>query len=125
MLANDQSIDFSLLSNSDHACTSHGPGEVIFAQGDPGDRMYLVRTGEVEILHNDAVVDTIGAGEIFGEMALIDGSPRSAGARARGDCELQPIDEKAFLSLVHETPYFALDVMRTLALRLRAMNERI
>ena len=71
------------------------------------------------------VVDTLGPGEMFGEMALIDGSPRSAEARTKGACELQPIDERAFLSLVRETPYFALDVMRTLALRLRAMNERI
>ena len=103
----------------------HAAGETIFAQGDVGDRMYLVRTGEVEIVHSGTVVDTVGPGEIFGEMALIDGSPRSAEARAKVASELQPIDEKAFLFLVHETPHFALDVMRTLALRLRAMNERI
>ena len=122
---NDQSIDFSLLSKSGFVCTSHAAGETIFAQGDVGDRMYLVRTGEVEIVHSGTVVDTVGPGEIFGEMALIDGSPRSAEARAKVASELQPIDEKAFLFLVHETPHFALDVMRTLALRLRAMNERI
>ncbi|MGI9382839.1 MAG: cyclic nucleotide-binding domain-containing protein [Methyloligellaceae bacterium] len=124
-MATDQSIDFSLLSKSGFACTTHAPGETIFAQGDAGDRMYVVRTGVVEIVHNDRVVDVLGSGEIFGEMALIDGSPRSAGARAREACELQPVDEDAFLFLVHETPHFALDVMRTLALRLRAMNERV
>lgn len=124
-MTDDRSIDFSLLSKSGSTCTTHAAGETIFAQGDVGDRMYLVRTGEVEIVHGGRVVDTLGPGEIFGEMALIDGSPRSAEARTKGTCELQPIDERAFLSLVRETPYFALDVMRTLALRLRAMNERI
>ena len=77
--------------------------------------MFLIRSGEVEHRarwqsHRDA-----GPGGIFGEMALIDGSPRSATARAKTDCVVAPINEKIFLFLVHETPYFAIAVMRTLA----------
>jgi CRP-like cAMP-binding protein len=56
-------------------------------------------------------------------MALIDGSPRNATARAKSDCEVAPINEKSFLFLVHETPFFAIAVMRTLADRLRRANE--
>lgn len=62
---------------------------------------------------------TLSSGGIFGEMALIDGSPRAATARAKTACEVAPITEKSFLFLVHETPFFAIAVMRTLAERLR------
>ena len=99
------------------------PGDVIFAEGDKGDAMYVVRTGEVTIERGGRVMETLSGGGIFGEMALIDGSPRSATVRAKTDCEVAPINEKTFLFLVHETPFFAIAVMRTLADRLRRMDE--
>jgi CRP-like cAMP-binding protein len=68
-------------------------------------------------------METLGPGGIFGEMALIDGTVRSATVRAKTDCEVAPINEKTFLFLVHETPFFAIAVMRALAGRLRHMNE--
>ena len=58
-------------------------------------------------------------------MGLIDGSPRSASVIALEPCEVVPVNERSFLYLVHETPYFALDVMRTLATRIRRMNEKL
>jgi CRP-like cAMP-binding protein len=94
-------------------------GEVIFAEGEQGRLMYLVKAGEVEIVKHGQVIDTVRPGEVFGEMALIDDSPRSATARARTDCQLAPVDEYNFLFLVQHAPYFSLQVMRTLASRLR------
>ena len=88
-------------------------------QGDKGDKMYVIRSGEVEIERDGKVVEKLTDGGIFGEMALIDGSPRAATARAKTTCEVAPITEKTFLFLVHETPFFAIAVMRTLAERLR------
>lgn len=88
-------------------------------QGDKGDKMYVIRSGEVEIERDGKVVEKLTDGDIFGEMALIDGSPRAATARAKTTCEVAPITEKTFLFLVHETPFFAIAVMRTLAERLR------
>ena len=82
-----------------------------------------MRTGEVTIERGGRVMETLGGGGVFGEMALIDGSPRSATVRAKTDCEVAPINEKTFLFLVHETPFFAIAVMRTLADRLRRMDE--
>ena len=86
---------------------------------------------ELELLSPDILeaggtpLTTVTAGGIFGEMSLIDRSPRSATATADGGCEVAPINEKAFLYLVHETPYFSLDVMRVLAVRVRLMNALI
>jgi len=81
--------------------------------------MFAIVEGTVEIVRGDAVRETLGAGEFFGEMSLIDKSPRSATARAKTDCRIVAIDEKRFGFMVQQTPFFALEVMRTLAARLR------
>ncbi len=117
-------INFQLLANSGFPPQNFVSGEAIFEEGSEGDKMYVIRSGEVLIEKGGKVIETVPPGGIVGEMALIDGSPRSATARAKTDCEVAPITEKAFLFLVHETPFFAIAVMRTLADRLRRTNER-
>ena len=94
-------------------------GAPIFAAGDRGDYMYVVAEGEVDLHKGGAHLRTVPPGGIFGEMAMIDGSVRSADAVARTDCVLAPVDERRFLFLVHETPMFALEVMKVMAERLR------
>jgi CRP-like cAMP-binding protein len=112
-------IDLNLLANAGFPPASFAPGDIIFSAGDAGDQMFVVRSGEVDIERDGKVIETLSAGGVFGEMALIDGAPRSATARAKTACELVPINERTFLFLVHETPFFAIAVMRTLAERLR------
>jgi CRP-like cAMP-binding protein len=114
-----------MLANAGFPPARFAAGDVIFAEGDKGDVMYVVRTGEVAIERGGRVMETLGGGGVFGEMALIDGSPRSATVRAKTECEVAPINEKTFLFLVHETPFFAIAVMRTLADRLRRMDEAV
>jgi CRP/FNR family transcriptional regulator, cyclic AMP receptor protein len=111
--------DFQLLANAGFPPAKFEPGEVIFSEGDKGDKMYVIRSGEIEVERDGKIVETLSGGGIFGEMALIDGSPRAATARAKTACEVAPITEKTFLFLVHETPFFAIAVMRSLADRLR------
>ncbi len=100
-------------------------GNYIFRIGDAAKVMYLVIEGEVDLMLGDTVVETAGEGAFIGEMALIDDEPRSASARARNDCRVFPIDEARFQSLVKETPFFALQMMKTLARRLRKMDARL
>jgi CRP/FNR family cyclic AMP-dependent transcriptional regulator len=116
-------LNYQLIANAGAGTENFGAGEVIFEEGSEGDRMYVVRSGEVAIEKDGKILATLGAGDILGEMALIDGSKRCATARASQDCEVAPITEKTFLFLVHETPSFALSVMRTLADRLRRLNQ--
>ncbi len=99
-------------------------GETIFKEGDPGEHMYFVLAGRINIVVRDNVVDTVGMGGIVGEMALIDDKPRSASAIAKTACKLIPIDQGRFMSLVQETPDFAIQVMRVMANRLRQMDAR-
>jgi CRP/FNR family transcriptional regulator, cyclic AMP receptor protein len=101
------------------------PGQTLFQEGEPGDRMYVIREGDVEISVDSHVVATIGPGSVCGEMALIEDAPRSATARAVGDCAAVAVTQRRFEFLVQEYPWFAIEVMKTMADRLRAMNERV
>lgn len=94
-------------------------GSVVFQEGEAGDSMYAVVEGEVEIRKGSQVLEVVGPGGVFGEMALIDHEPRSASALAVSDAKIVSIPEKRFLLLVQQTPYFALQMMQLLTSRLR------
>jgi CRP-like cAMP-binding protein len=98
-------------------------GSVVFEQGDPGDAMYVVLEGEVEVYVGTTKVETLAAGDIFGEMALIDRAPRAARAVAKTRCKLVSIPELRFVHLVQRTPQFSLHIMKVLADRLRKLNR--
>jgi CRP/FNR family cyclic AMP-dependent transcriptional regulator len=100
-------------------------GEAIFSTYDLGAEMYVVLEGEVEITIGPRIVETLGPGEPFGEMALIDQAPRVATAVAKTPCKLAVITEKRFLFMVQTTPHFALQIMKVMADRLRKMNARV
>src|SRR5499425_3501595 len=94
-------------------------GTVIFEEGTSGTEMFGVVEGEVEVRLPNGAVRKLGPDETFGEMAIIDSSPRSATVVAVTDTKLAVIDRRTFLFLVHETPTFALQVMSSMAQRLR------
>ena len=94
-------------------------GTTVFNEGDPADRMYLVTRGNVSLSISGRVVETVGPGGLFGEMAVIEREPRSGMAVAETDTTLVGIDKRRFWFLVQETPYFAEIVMRVMAGRLR------
>jgi CRP-like cAMP-binding protein len=100
-------------------------GKVIFEEGDAGNQMFVVKDGEIDIVVHGHVVETIAAGGIFGEMALIEGGVRSARAVARTDCALVPIDERRFSFLIQQTPQFGLQVMKIMAERLRRIDQKL
>ena len=100
-------------------------GTTIFRVDDPPDCMYSLVEGEVDILIHDVVVDTIQAGGIFGEMAVIENDRRAATAVARTEVKLVALDQKQFLDLVHRSPAFALRMMRVLSDRVRRLNAAL
>ena len=81
--------------------------------------MYGVLEGQVEIVLNGKVVETVEEGGIFGELAVIDTHIRSATAVAKTACRLAAIDQKRFTYLIQQTPYFAIQVMQVMADRLK------
>jgi CRP-like cAMP-binding protein len=116
-------IDFSLIAGDGIATRSVKAGEIVFKEGDEANELFVIKSGDIEIQLGNRKLAELPANSIFGEMALIDKSPRSATAIAKTDVELVPVSEKQFLFLVAQTPFFALKVMRVLAGRLRATNK--
>jgi CRP/FNR family transcriptional regulator, cyclic AMP receptor protein len=118
-------IDFGILAGAGVPVREIAAGEVIFREGDPAAELYVIQSGSVDIRLGNRLLDTLPAYSVFGEMALIDGAPRSATAVAATDVKLVSIGEKQFLFLVSHTPNFALNLMRVMARRLRTMNTAI
>jgi CRP/FNR family transcriptional regulator, cyclic AMP receptor protein len=103
-------------------------GDVIFEEGSTGRELYVVLGGEVEIAKvnggSKTVIITLGKGEFFGEMAVIDGSSRSATAiAAAAGTRVMRINHARFVYLVSQQPAFALMIMDALSKRLRASND--
>jgi CRP/FNR family cyclic AMP-dependent transcriptional regulator len=121
----DTAIDFGLLAGAGAPVRNYNAGDVIFQQGDKAEELFVIQSGTVEIRLGNRVLDTLPERSIFGEMALIDGAPRSATAIAATGVKLVPVGEKQFLFLVSRTPHFALNLMRALARRLRATNNAL
>jgi CRP-like cAMP-binding protein len=112
------------LFKSAEGSRTFGRGDVIFREGDAGAEMYAVQQGWVDLSVGDKLVETVAPGGIFGEMSLIDGAPRSATAIAGDNCRVVAIDEKRFNTLSQTAPDFALNVLRLMSQRLRAMDRR-
>jgi CRP/FNR family cyclic AMP-dependent transcriptional regulator len=97
-------------------------GVKIMNEGTAGTVMYIVLKGTVAVAIGRKVVEKLSPGGVFGEMALVDNSPRTAAAIARSDCELLAIDREAMMKLVRSDPAVGLQMMRSVVARIRYMN---
>ncbi len=108
----------------------YSSGQGVFRYGDPGHAMYIVRTGEVEIyVKNDQgekiVLETTQPGDIFGEISLLDGGPRTAWADALGEVEVLRLDREHFEAYLRQCTPAALNLLSVTARRLRKSDEVI
>ena len=105
------------------------PGDYIFREGEFGQHAYIIDKGTVELVKftgdQQTILAELEAGVLFGEMAIIDGSPRSASARAKTECVLKVISEEQLKKHLSSSPNASLDMMRRLASYVRNANERL
>ena len=109
---------FGLFRHASHTKVYH-PDTTIFRAGEEGHVMYAIKRGQVAILVEGQAVDTLGAEEVFGEMALLEHKTRTATVVTLEETELVEIDEPQFYILVRQNPHFALQLMQLLSERLR------
>jgi CRP-like cAMP-binding protein len=105
-------------------------GATLFAKGDPGSELFALVSGTVKITvpsidGREAILTLLRRGEIFGEIALLDGQPRTADAVAMADCELMVIERRDFLGFVQNEPKVAIKLIALLCARLRIADARI
>jgi len=116
----DKSLIASLQSGlGEQALVRYDKGKIIMVAGQAGALMYIVVEGRVAISIRGATIDRVGPGGIFGEMALVDQSPRAANAVAESDCALLAVNRNVFLNLVKTTPTFGISLLSAMAERLR------
>lgn len=108
---------------------TYKPGDIIVAQGDTGDCMYVIQEGEAEVLCDQdgvsVVVDTMKAGDLFGEMAILEHTARSATVRARSSVRALTIDRRTFLRRIQEDPSLAMSVLDNMCRRVRQLDATV
>src|SRR5215475_1532753 len=105
-------------------------GAIIFAKDDPGSCLFAIRKGTAKMTvpsadGHEVVVNLVTKGDIFGEIALLDGRPRTTDAVAISDCEMLVIERRDFLPLVREEPEIALKLIEILCARLRQTTQQV
>jgi CRP-like cAMP-binding protein len=118
-------IDMRTFARGAGATIRVAAGGNVFVKGDPGDCMYILQSGTIDMVIGDTVIETIGPNEALGFMSMIDEMPRSSTARAREACELSLIDARTFRFMVDEVPNFSTYIMRVLARRIRGMAKAV
>lgn len=105
-------------------------GEVVFHKGDPGTTMFLILQGQVKIISasesgDEALLAVVDAGEVFGELSLLDGQPRSASVVATEPTETLVLYREALLRIMQTSPEVAIDLLRVLCQRMRETDELV
>jgi CRP/FNR family cyclic AMP-dependent transcriptional regulator len=104
-------------------------GELLFSEGDTSRAMYLLKSGSVRLFmkrgNSDIEIDTVRSGQILGELAFLDGNPRSVSGEALQDCELVEISGPTFLAVLSKAPEWLKILLKTVVGRLRATNAKL
>ena len=108
---------------------TYSPGETIIAEGEVGDCMFVIQEGEAEVLRDEdgveTVVDTMRAGDIFGEMAILEHTVRSSTVRALSAVRALTIDRRTFIRRIEEDPSLAMNVLDVMCRRVRQLDTTI
>ncbi len=104
-------------------------GEVIIRQGEPGDCMYVVQAGQVEVVQHteqgEQHLAYLQAGDFFGEMAEFERQVRSATVRAAGEAKVLKVDKKTLLRRIKEDPLLAVNLLQTMSHRIRELDGQL
>ena len=106
LIGRDEKSDFRALARTLGTVSRYAAGEVIFRDGESPRCMYVVLSGEIEVMSDERVVGTIHEGQALGVLSLLEVSPRLTAARAAGPCELALLDEKGFKALIERKSNF-------------------
>jgi CRP/FNR family cyclic AMP-dependent transcriptional regulator len=121
--------DMLAAGSLDHLVRRHPAGTMLFREGDKGEKMYVIRSGKVniwkQISDSEITLAVLGSGEFFGEMALLEGLPRSAGATVIEEALLIEVEQATFETLVRKNGEIAVRLMRRLSSRLREADRQI
>jgi len=114
------------MSNPKDPFVEFQAGATVFKEGDGGNEMYVIESGQVDILHpsgNGEVAASFGPGDFFGEAAMLEDLPRHATALAKAATRLLRIERAAFAEVLRHNPEIAIRIMRTMMARQRVTEQ--
>lgn len=115
------------MSNAKDPFVEYAAGATVFREGDAGDDMFIIESGQIDIVRKargDEPVATLGPGDFFGEMAVLEDQPRFAGAIARTNVRMLRIERAAFADMLRQNVEIAVRIMRKLTARIRRAEQR-
>lgn len=108
---------------------AYADGEIIIRQGEPGDCMFVVQSGTVEVVREQGgatmVLAELGPNDFFGEMSLFEHESRSATVRAKRDAHVLTVDRKTLFRRIQNDPSLALNLLRTMSHRIRELDRQL
>lgn len=104
-------------------------GETIIRQGEKGNCMYVVQSGQVEVVqttdHGDQHLATLRPGDFFGEMSVFEKEVRSATVRSVGEAKVLKVDKRTLLRRIKEDPLLAVNLLQTMSHRIRDLDDQL
>jgi CRP-like cAMP-binding protein len=108
---------------------SYAEGQWVFEEGDHNRDLYIIQDGSIDIIkktpQGEMLLATFEKGDFFGDMALLQGGPRFAGARSKGASRLLVLQPGGFLLKIRRDPTFAFEMLQQLSQRIKVSNERM
>lgn len=118
-----QLADADIRAVADKVIMEYYPaGHVLFSEGDPGDKMYVIKTGAVQVVRGGAIIAELSHGQFFGEMALVSDEPRNATIKVTSDVEVLVLKKDDFRHLIAENAAIASTISYEVVKRANANN---
>lgn len=115
-------MNFASIFRNEPTRQTFSPGDILVREGDTNDKMFVILGGELEVRVGGKPVAKLSEGNVFGELSMIDKEPASGDIVALSAGEFVTLDERRFLVVATQNPFFTLGLLRLLSAKLRAMN---
>ena len=117
-------MNFASIFKSEPTRQTFSAGEILIRQGESNDKMFII-SGELEVKVGGKAAAVLKEGDLFGELSMIDKEPASGDVVALTDGEFVTLDERRFLSVSQQNPFFTIGILRVVTAKLRAMNQTV
>lgn len=118
-------MNFASIFKNEPTRQNFSAGEILIRQGEANDKMFIILSGELEVKVGDKAVAGLKEGDLFGELSMIDKEPASGDVVAVTDGEFVTLDERRFLVVSQQNPFFTMGILRVVTAKLRAMNQSV
>lgn len=118
-------MNFASIFKNEPTRQTFSSGDVLIRQGEANDKMFVILSGELEVRVGGKTVATLHEGDLFGELSMIDKEPASGDVVALSTGEFVTLDERRFLVVSQQNPFFTMGILRVVSAKLRAMNQSV